>query len=215
MGAEHHHTGTAAHDAGPTPIELRVAALEAALVERGLIATDTIEAVVHAFEEEIGPHLGARVVARAWVDPSYRERLLDEGTAAVAELGIGGAQGAVIRVVENTPEIHNVVVCTLCSCYPWPLLGLPPTWYKSPAYRARVVREPRSVLAELGLQLPPEVDVRVWDSTSEVRYLVLPQRPEGTDAWDEQRLAALVGRDAMIGVALASSPDDVAVRATP
>jgi nitrile hydratase subunit alpha len=206
VGTDHDHGAGGSHDDGPSPLEARVAALEAALVERGLISSDTIEAVVQAFEHEIGPHLGARVVARAWIDPDYRERLLDEGTAAVAELGIGGVQGAVIRVVENTPEQHNVVVCTLCSCYPWPLLGLPPTWYKSPPYRSRVVREPRAVLAEMGLDLPPSTRVRVWDSTSEVRYLVLPQRPAGTEGWDEERLAGLVPRDAMIGVAEADPP---------
>lgn len=202
MTADHEHGEHGGHEAGPSPIEARVAALEAALVERGLISSDAIEAVVQAFEHEIGPHLGARVVARAWTDPAYRRRVLDEGTAAVAELGIGGAQGAVIRVVENTADTHNVVVCTLCSCYPWPLLGLPPTWYKSPSYRARVVREPRAVLEEMGLVLPSDARIRVWDSTSEVRYLVLPQRPPGTDGWDEERLAAIVDRDTMIGVAV-------------
>jgi nitrile hydratase subunit alpha len=198
---DHDHDQTSDHDAGPSPIEVRVAALEAALVEQGLISSDTVEAIVQAFENEIGPHLGAQVVAKAWIDPDYRERLLEEGTAAVAELGIGGAQGAVIRVVENTDDAHNVVVCTLCSCYPWPLLGLPPSWYKSEAYRSRVVREPRAVLAEFGLELPDEVRVQVWDSTSEVRYLVLPQRPSGTEGWTEDQLAGLVDRDAMVGVA--------------
>lgn len=215
MGADHDHEEHAGHEAGPSPIEARVAALESVLVERGLISSDTIEAVVQAFEEEIGPHLGARVVARAWTDGAYRSRLLEEGTSAVAELGIGGAQGAAIRVVENTAAIHNVVVCTLCSCYPWPLLGLPPTWYKSPSYRARIVREPRAVLEEMGLVLPPDTRIRVWDSTSEVRYLVLPERPASTDGWDEERLASIVDRDAMVGVAVVPVPGGAGPVATP
>ncbi len=194
------------HTEGPSDVEARVAALETVLVERGLITTDTIEAIVQAYEHDIGPHLGAAVVARAWTDPDYRERLLADGTAAIAELGLGGAQGEVIVTKANEPGVHNVVVCTLCSCYPWPVLGLPPTWYKDAAYRSRVVREPRAVLSEMGLDLADDVEIRVWDSTAEVRYLILPERPEGTEELDAEALAALVHRDAMVGVAVVAAP---------
>ena len=180
---------------------LRARALESLLVEKGLIATDVIDALVQAYEQDIGPMNGAKVVARAWVDADYKQRLLHNGTAAIAELGFAGMEGSEIVVLENTSSVHHVVVCTLCSCYPWPVLGLPPNWYKSFAYRSRVVREPRAVLREMGLDLPEFVEVRVWDSNSDVRYMVLPQQPEGTAAWDEAALAALVTRDAMIGVA--------------
>ena len=180
---------------------LRARAIEALLVERGLISTDAIDAVVQYYENDVGPQNGARVIARAWVDPGYRERLLRDGSGAIAELGFGGVEGGHMVVVENTPDVHNVIVCTLCSCYPWPVLGLPPTWYKSEAYRARVVAEPRLVLSEFGLELDPDVDLRVWDSSAEIRYLVLPERPDGTDDLSEAELAALVTRDAMIGVA--------------
>jgi nitrile hydratase len=185
---------------------VRAAALEALLVEKGLISTDAIDAVVDLYENDVGPQNGARIVARAWVDDDYRERLRADGTAAIAELGYGGFEGDTMVIVENTPAVHNVIVCTLCSCYPWPVLGLPPTWYKSSAYRARVVAEPRAVLAEFGLELDPEVEVRVWDSTAEVRYLVLPMRPMGTDALSESDLAELVTRDSMVGTGLPSSP---------
>ena len=180
---------------------LRAAALEALLVEKGLISTDAIDAVVEHYEREVGPQHGARVVARAWTDAGYRERLLADGTAAVRELGIEGSELNTLVAVENGPGVHNLVVCTLCSCYPWPLLGLPPTWYKEPAYRARAVAEPRAVLSEFGVQLPNETAIRVWDSTSEVRYLVVPQRPAGTDGATEEELAALVTRDGMVGTA--------------
>jgi nitrile hydratase subunit alpha len=180
---------------------LRVRALEALLVARGLVSTDAVDAVVEYYENDVGPQNGARVIARAWVDPDYRTRLLSDASAAIAELGFGGIEGGHMVVVENTPEVHNVIVCTLCSCYPWPVLGLPPTWYKSEAYRARVVAEPRRVLSEFGLELDPDVELRVWDSSAEVRYLVLPERPDGTDGASEEQLAALVTRDAMIGVA--------------
>jgi nitrile hydratase len=190
--------------------ELRARALEALLVSKGLVATDAVDAVIELYEHEVGPHNGARVVARAWVDPAYRERLLADGTAAVAELGIAGAEGDNLVAVANTPAVHNVIVCTLCSCYPWPVLGLPPTWYKSPAYRARVVAEPRAVLGEFGLELPGDVELRVWDSSAEVRYLVVPMRPEGTEGWDEQRLAALVTRDCMVGTAVPRVPEAAA-----
>ena len=189
------------HGAGPSPVERRVAALEAALTARGLVTSDFIDAVVQAYENDIGPMNGAAVVARAWVDPDYRERLLAAGTPAIAELGFGGPEGEHLVVVENTDDVHNVVVCTLCSCYPWPVLGLPPSWYKSPAYRSRMVREPRAVLADMGLELPDHVEIRVWDSSAEVRYMVLPQRPPGTEGLSEADLAARVTRDSMIGTA--------------
>jgi nitrile hydratase len=195
-------------DQGPA---LRARALEALLVERGLVSSDAIDAVVEYYENDVGPQNGAKVVARAWVDPEYRARLLSDASSAIAELGYGGVEGGHMVVVENTPEVHNVIVCTLCSCYPWPVLGLPPTWYKSEAYRARVVAEPRRVLGELGLELEPDVELRVWDSSAEVRYLVLPERPAGTDGLDEQQLAALVTRDAMIGVARVQAPADAGV----
>jgi nitrile hydratase len=180
----------------------RVAALEALLVDKGIVSTDVIDAVVEQFEHEVGPQNGARVVARAWVDPAFKARLLADGTAAMAELGIGGVEGENMRVVENTAEVHNAVVCTLCSCYPWPVLGIPPVWYKSPPYRSRMVREPRAVLAEMGLDVPAQTRIQVWDSSAHVRYLVLPQRPAGTDGMDEEALAAIVTRDCMIGVAV-------------
>jgi nitrile hydratase subunit alpha len=193
---------TAHHHAPPSPIEQRVAALEELLTEKELVNAEFIDGVVSLYENDIGPMNGARVVARAWVDPGYRERLLADGTAAIGELGFAGAEGSHIVAVENTPEVHNVIVCTLCSCYPWPVLGLPPVWYKSPPYRARMVREPRAVLREFGVELPDSVEVRVWDSSAEVRYLVLPRRPEGTEDLSEDELAELVTRDAMIGVAI-------------
>ena len=182
-------------------LSLRVEALEALLREKGFLDSAQVDAIVRHYEEDVGPLNGAKVVARAWTDASYRRRLLADGTAAIAELGFGGPQGEYMVVLENTPSVHNVVVCTLCSCYPWPVLGLPPTWYKSPAYRSRIVREPRVVLREMGLELPAEVEVRVWDSSSEVRYLVLPERPSGTETLSEDELRTLVTRDTMIGVA--------------
>ena len=190
-------------------VALRAKALESLLVEKGLISTDVIDAIVHTYEHDIGPLNGAKVVARAWVDADYKQRLLQDGASAIAELGFSGSEGAELVVLENTPAIHNVVVCTLCSCYPWPVLGLPPAWYKSYAYRSRVVREPRAVLREFGLGIPEETEIRVWDSNSEVRYMVLPERPAGTEELSEDSLAALVTRDAMIGVAkvTADEPD--------
>ncbi|MEA2642118.1 MAG: nitrile hydratase subunit alpha [Chloroflexota bacterium] len=190
-------------------VAIRTKALESLLVEKGLVSTDAIDAVVRAYEQDIGPLNGANVVARAWTDPAYHERLLTNGTEAVAELGYWGNQGAEILVLENTPTVHNMVVCTLCSCYPWPVLGLPPSWYKSPAYRSRAVSEPRAVLREFGVELDPEVEVRVWDSTAEVRYMVLPERPAGTEGMTVEALAALVSRDAMIGVAKVAAPERV------
>jgi nitrile hydratase len=188
------------------PIELRTEALESILVERGLVDPAVMDKFIKMYEQDVGPMNGAKVVARAWVDPEYKARLLAEGTAAIAELGFKGPQGEHIVVLENTPTVHNVVVCTLCSCYPWPVLGLPPGWYKAPAYRSRIVREPRTLLAEFGLQLGDEVEIQVWDSCSEVRYMVLPERPAGTDDLSEEELAALVTRDAMVGVAKVTGP---------
>jgi nitrile hydratase len=185
---------------------LRTKALETLLVEKGLITTDAIDEIVRLYERDIGPLNGAKVVAKAWQDSAYKQRLLENGTAAIAELGFTGRQGAEMVVLENTTTVHNVVVCTLCSCYPWPVLGLPPTWYKSFAYRSRVVREPRAVLREFGLELPESTEIRVWDSTSEVRYMVLPERPEGTEHLSEAELVPLVTRDAMIGVAEVQAP---------
>ena len=200
----HDHTHDHSHD--HDELALRAAALEAVLVEKGLLTTDQIDAIVERYERDLGPQNGARVVARAWVDPGYLERLRADGASAIRELGYGGFEGDTMVVVENTDTVHNVVVCTLCSCYPWPVLGLPPSWYKSPAYRARVVAEPREVLLEFGLELPAESEIRVWDSTSEVRYLVIPKRPAGTEEMSEDELAALVTRDSMIGTGVATSP---------
>ena len=194
-GHEHHPEPLA-------PVEARVAAIESVLIERGMFDAKALDAIVENFEHNLGPMNGARVVARAWVDPDYKRRLLTDGTAAIAELGFGGAEGDHMVVVENTPEVHNLVVCTLCSCYPWPTLGLPPKWYKAPAYRSRAVREPRVLLAEMGSPIPDDVEIRVWDSSAEVRYLVLPMRPAGTDSWRDDELAALVSRDSMIGTAV-------------
>ena len=190
------------HPAPVSPVERRVAALEALLTERGLVPEGFIEETIRRYESEIGPMNGAKVVARAWTDPGYKQRLLADATAAIAEFGFGGAEGDHMVVVENTPAVHNVIVCTLCSCYPWPTLGLPPAWYKDPPYRARMVREPRALLREMGCPLPEETEIRVWDSSAEVRYLVLPQRPPGTERLTEAELAALVTRDSMIGVAI-------------
>jgi len=194
----HHHPRPA------SAVELRARALEALLAERGLVSTDAIDAVVELYENDVGPQNGAKVVAHAWLDDAYRERLETDATPAIAELGFGGAEGDNMVVVANSPTVHNMVVCTLCSCYPWPVLGLPPTWYKSPPYRARAVSEPRAVLREFGLELVDDVEIRVWDSSAEIRYLVLPMRPAGTDGWSEDELAAIVTRDSMIGTALPS-----------
>ena len=188
---------------------LRTKALESLLIEKGVISTDAVDEIVRTYEQDIGPLNGARVVARAWTDPDYRRWLLADGTAAIADMGFKGSEGAQIIVLENTPSAHNMVVCTLCSCYPWPILGLPPTWYKSAAYRSRAVIEPRAVLEEFGLRLGDDVEVRVWDSTAEVRYMVLPERPAGTERLSEAELVPLVSRDAMVGVAKAAAPAGV------
>ena len=188
-------------------IAARVKALESILIEKGIMTTAAVDRLVEIYENEVGPQLGAKVVARAWTDPGFKQRLLADATKACADFGIGGLQGEDMVVVENTADIHNVIVCTLCSCYPWPVLGLPPNWYKEPAYRSRIVKEPRKVLREdFGYELPDSVEVRVWDSSSEMRYWVLPTRPAGTDALSEAELAGLVTRDSMIGVGPAASP---------
>jgi nitrile hydratase len=196
------------HQAAPSDVALRVKALESLLVEKGMVNPADIDATIDLYENKVGPRNGARVVARAWVDAAFRKRLLDEatGTQAIAELGYSGGQGEYMIVLENTPKVHNLVVCTLCSCYPWPTLGLPPAWYKSAPYRSRAVIDPRGVLKEFGLELPDDVEVRVWDSTAEIRYLVLPERPPGTEQMSEAQLAELVTRDSMVGVAKVKAP---------
>ena len=194
------------HTDVPSDPSLRVKALESLLVEKGLVDPDALDVLVDTYENRVGPRNGAQVVARAWVDPAYKQRLLDDGTEAMAEFGYSGGQGETPTVVENTSSVHNVIVCTLCSCYPWPVLGLPPTWYKSAAFRSRTVIDPRGVLSELGLDLPKDIEVRVWDSNAASRYFVLPKRPDGTDSMSEADLATLVTRDAMIGVAKVASP---------
>ena len=198
MSDDHHDHG----QSPPSDIALRVKALESLMVEKGLVDPAALDAIVDHFEHQVGPHIGARVVARAWTDPTFRARLLADGGEALAELGHGGGQGEHLIAVENAPGVHNLVVCTLCSCYPWAVLGLPPVWYKSPPYRSRAVIDPRGVLAEFGTVLAPGVAVRVWDSTAELRYLVIPERPAGTEGLDEAALAALVTRNGMIGTAL-------------
>jgi nitrile hydratase len=200
----HHHEGSELSD-----IELRVRALESILVEKGYVDPAAIDVLVETYETKIGPRNGAKVMAKAWADPAFREWLLKDATAAIASLGFTGRQGEHMVAVENTPQEHNMVVCTLCSCYPWPVLGLPPVWYKSAPYRSRAVIDPRGVLKEFGVELPKATRVRVWDSTAEIRYLVLPMRPEGTQGWTEDALADLVTRDSMIGVGLALRPDQV------
>jgi nitrile hydratase len=194
------------HQAVPSEVALRVKALESLLVEKGLVDPAALDAIVEYYEHKVGPRNGARVVARAWTDPAYKARLLTDATAAIAELGYSGRQGEHMVVVENTPDVHNLVVCTLCSCYPWPTLGLPPAWYKSAGYRSRSVIDPRGVLREFGVEVSEGIEVRVWDSTAEIRYLVLPERPSGTATMTEEELAALVTRDSMIGVGRVAAP---------
>src|SRR6266478_6955281 len=198
------------HQAVPSDPALRVKSLESLLVEKGLVDRAALDALIDSYEHKIGPRNGARVVARAWADPAYKQRLLTDADAAIAELGYGGMQGEHMRVVENTPNVHNLVVCTLCSCYPWPVLGLPPVWYKSAPYRSRAVRDPRGVLKDFGFEVSEGTNIRVWDSTAEIRYLVLPERPPGSEGWSEERLAELVTRDSMIGTGLPKQPHEVA-----
>jgi nitrile hydratase len=194
------------HSNGVADAEVRTRALESLLYEKGLLSPAAVDTLIGVFEKDLGPLNGARVIARAWVDPEYKGRLLENATAAIGELGFGGLEAQHLVAVENTSEVHNVVVCTLCSCYPWPMLGLPPRWYKDPAYRSRIVIEPRSVLSEFGLELDESVEVRIWDSSAEIRYLVLPERPAGTETMTEEQLVGLVTRDSMIGVTNASAP---------
>ncbi|OFW41213.1 MAG: nitrile hydratase subunit alpha [Acidobacteria bacterium RIFCSPLOWO2_12_FULL_60_22] len=194
------------HQAVPSDLTLRVKSLESLLVQKGLVDRAALDALVDTYEHKLGPRNGARVVARAWVDPAYKQRLLADTDAAIAELGFGGQQGERMVAIENTPQVHNLVVCTLCSCYPWSVLGLPPVWYKSAAYRSRAVIDPRGVLREFGTEVPEDAEVRVWDSTADLRYLVLPERPAGAENLSEEALAALITRDAMIGVAKVKSP---------
>ena len=194
------------HHAPLPDVELRVRALEAVLKEKGLVDEATLDTVIDHYENKVGPHIGAQVVARAWTDPDFKARLLADGSATIAEIGLAGLEGTHMAVKENTPQVHNLVVCTLCSCYPWSTLGLPPTWYKSAPYRARAVRDPRGLLEDFGVQLGDDVEVRVWDSTAEQRYLVLPMRPAGTDGMRADELAELVTRDAMIGTGIVAPP---------
>jgi len=202
---EHKHE----HTAPPSELELRVKALESLLVEKNVVDPTALDELIDTYEHRIGPRNGATVVARAWTDKTYKARVLQDATAAIAELGFSGVQGEDMVVVENTPSVHNAVVCTLCSCYPWPTLGLPPIWYKAAPYRSRVVIDPRGVLAEFGVNVPDDKEVRVWDSNAELRYLVLPERPPGTDGWSEEQLMELVTRDSMIGTGLSKAPDAV------
>lgn len=202
MSHKHDHD----HTQPPVDIELRVRTLESLLQEKGLIDPAALDELIDTYEHKVGPRNGAQVVARAWSDPEYKRRLMENATAAIAELGFSGIQGEDMLVVENTPDVHNVTVCTLCSCYPWPVLGLPPVWYKSAPYRSRIVIDPRGVLAEFGLHIPESKEIRVWDSSAELRYLVLPERPAGTDGWSETQLIELVTRDSMIGTGVVSAP---------
>ena len=206
MSHHGHHEHDHDHTEPPSEVELRVKALESLLVDKGLVDPAAVDALVDVYETQVGPHNGAQVVARAWSDPAYKAWLLEDATAAIASMGFVGRQSEHLRVAENSTEVHNVVVCTLCSCYPWGLLGLPPVWYKSAPYRSRAVADPRGVLKEFGTELADDVEIRVWDSTAEVRYLVLPQRPKGTDGMSEAELAALVTRNAMIGVETVQAP---------
>src|SRR3954466_743298 len=207
MGNDHHD-----HDHGSELSEpqRRVRAPETVLVEKGYVDPAALDELIETYETKVGPHNGARVVAKAWADPEYRAWLFSDSGPAIASLGYVGRQGENIVALENTPDVHNMVVCTLCSCYPWPVLGLPPVWYKSAPYRSRAVSDPRGVLRDFGVELPPETEIRVWDSTAEIRYLVVPQRPTGTEGWSEEKLAQLVTRDSMIGTGLPKSPADVA-----
>jgi nitrile hydratase subunit alpha len=206
---EHHHDHHHEYALELSETQLRVRALESVLIDKGYVDPAALDLLIETYETKIGPHHGARVVAKAWVDPDYRHWLFADGGAAIASLGYTGRQGENILAVKNTPRLHNMVVCTLCSCYPWPLLGLPPVWYKSAPYRSRAVADPRGVLRDFGVELPQETEVRVWDSTAEVRYLVIPMRPVGTDDWTEDELGRLVTRDSMIGTGLPKSPEAV------
>jgi len=207
--AHDHHDHAHDHGSELSEPQRRVRALESILVEKGYVDPAALDALIETYETKVGPHNGARVVAKAWVEPAYRRRLLSDGSEAIASLGYTGRQGENIVAVENAPDVHNLVVCTLCSCYPWPVLGLPPVWYKSAPYRSRVVADPRGVLRDFGVELPRETEIRIWDSTAEVRYLVVPMRPPGTEDWAEDELARLVTRDSMIGTGFAKRPEAV------
>jgi nitrile hydratase subunit alpha len=206
---DRHHDDNHDHGSELSEMQLRVRALESILTEKGYVDPKSLDFIVDAYETKIGPHIGARIVAKAWADPDFNRRLIENATSAVASLGHAGRSTHLIAV-ENTPRLHNIIVCTLCSCYPWELLGLPPVWYKSSPYRSRTVLDPRGVLAEFGVTLPPDTEIRVWDSTAETRYIVVPMRPVGTQGWSEDKLATLVTRDAMIGTGLARAPDGAA-----
>jgi len=206
---EHHHDHDE-HGSELSEMQLRVRALETVLTEKGYVDPAALDAVIEAFETKVGPHIGARVVARAWSDPSFKRALLDDATKAVLALGVINRIGDHLIAVENTPKLHNMIVCTLCSCYPWEVLGLPPVWYKSAPYRSRAVNDPRGVLANFGVTLPADTAIRVWDSTAETRFIVLPMRPEDTEGWSEEKLASLVTRDSMIGTGFAKQPGEVA-----
>ncbi len=211
MTGSHDHHRDHEHDHGSelSEMQLRVRALESVLTEKGYVDPAALDLLIETYETKIGPRNGARVVAKAWTDPEYKRRLLSESGEAIGSLGYVGRQGEHMMVLENTPQRHNMVVCTLCSCYPWPVLGLPPVWYKSAPYRSRAVADPRGVLRDFGVELPPDTEIRIWDSTAEMRYLVLPLRPEGTDGWNEEDLARLVTRDSMIGTGLPLRPQDI------
>ena len=205
----HHHDDEHDHSHAPPEPALRVQALESLLTRKGLVDPDALETIIDTYANRVGPRNGARVVARAWSEPNYRQWLLDDATAAIADMGYQGRQGEHMIALENTDGVHNLVVCTLCSCYPWTVLGIPPTWYKSEAYRSRAVREPRAVLAEFGLTLDDQTEIRLWDSTAEIRYLVIPQRPPGAEDWEQEALADLVTRDSMVGTGVALRPDQL------
>jgi nitrile hydratase len=209
MSQDHDHDDHHHHDHGSelSEMQLRVRALETILAEKGYVDPKALDLIIEAYETKIGPHNGARVVAKAWTDPGFKRRLLEDGSAAIATLGHESRVGDHLVAVENTPRLHNMVVCTLCSCYPWEMLGLPPVWYKASPYRSRAVKDPRGVLADFGVTLPHDTEIRVWDSTAETRFIVLPMRPAGTEGWNEDRLAELVTRDSMIGTGFAKSPD--------
>ena len=209
MADDHAHDHDHDHTEPPSEVELRVKALESLLVEKGLADSEAIDTLIDAYENKVGPSNGKRVVARAWADPDFKRWLLEDATSAIASMGYVSSQTEQLRVIENTEDTHNLVVCTLCSCYPWPMLGLPPVWYKSAPYRSQAVADPRGVLAQFGTELPDDVEVRVWDSTSEMRYLVLPQRPDGVEDWSEEQLAELVTRNSMVGVEKAREPEAI------
>src|SRR5436309_1796225 len=207
---DHDHPHDHEHGSELSEMQIRVRALESILTEKGYVEPAALDLLIETYEKKVGPHNGARVIAKAWSDPDFRRRLLEDATPAIASVGYAGRQGEHIMALENTPKTHHMVVCTLCSCYPWEVLGLPPVWYKSAPYRSRAVIDPKGILAEFGAKLPSETEIRIWDSTAETRFLVVPMRPEGTDGWSEEQLAQLVTRDSMVGTGLPKSPAEVA-----